>query len=337
MVFVSHQHALMGQPEIDVGLGGFFGLGGLGVCIFFVISGYLVTQSWMRDPNVFRFSVKRILRIWPGLFVVTCIAALIVGPITSTLGAADYFSAPEFLEYFKVLRLTGVSYNLPGVFSSNPFPKAVNGSLWTIPLEVHWYLILAIAGAIGALRWRWIALLGIIGLAVYHFGIYRGETNPDRNWSREYGLFFCFGVLLQLFNDWWGRRRIFVVASAFILGGCLFVTGWHVLGVMIAMPFFIISVGESSTPVLRKFGRFGDISYGVYIYAFMVQQTLIWIFGVSGSFFLHLSATIVVTFACAWLSWHCIEKRALSLKPFLISTGGGMGRGFQLMRKLASK
>jgi len=316
LVLISHQHVLMGRTDISTGpLVRFFSLGGLGVCIFFVISGYLVTQSWLRDPNVLRFAAKRILRIWPGLFVVTCIAALIVGPTTSILNMRDYFSAPEFREYFHTLCLDSVRFYLPGVFPNNPYPNAVNGSLWTIPVEVYWYLILAIAGVMGVLRWRWMALLGVIGFSVYHFGIYHGETNPIRNWSREYGLFFCSGALLQLFHDWWNQRRAFSVISAFIVGMGLFWSGWHVLGVLIAMPFFVISVGQAATPVLRKFGRFGDLSYGVYIYAFMVQQTLIWRFGVSWSFSLHLLTTVVVTFTCAWLSWHFVERPALTLKP----------------------
>jgi len=313
MVLVSHQYALMGRPEI--GLNGRFSLGGIGVCIFFIVSGYLVTQSWLRDPNLLRFFVKRFLRIWPGLFVVTCVAALFVGPMVSGLDVGGYFSDPEWQKYFRNLRLFSINYNLPDVFTYNPFPRAVNGSLWTIPIEVHWYLVLAIAGLMGALRWRWIALCGVVGLAIYHFGIYQGDANPVRNWSREYGLFFLSGALLQLFRDWWADRQVLLMIGSLVAGTVLFMIGWHVLGVLVAMPCLIIFTGEASTPFLRQFGRFGDISYGVYIYAFVVQQTLVWKFGASGSFVLHLLATTVVTLICAWLSWHLIEKRALSFKP----------------------
>ncbi|WP_081896682.1 MULTISPECIES: acyltransferase family protein [Burkholderia] len=322
MVLFSHQHALMGRPGIDTGLGERFGLGGLGVCIFFIVSGYLVTQSWLRDPNAFRFLAKRFLRIWPGLFIVTCIAALLVGPIVSGLDVKNYFSSPGLREYFGNLRVIGggTSY-LPDVFTHNPFPRAVNGSLWTIPVEVHWYLVLVVAAVAGALRWRWIALFGIVGLAIYHFGVYHGETNPVRNWSREYGLFFLAGALLQLFRDWWADRQVLLIVGSLTVGTALFMLGWHVLGVLVAMPCLVIFTGEASTPFLRRFGRFGDLSYGVYIYAFIVQQTLIWKFGASGSFTLHLLSTVVVTFICAWLSWHLVEKRALSFKPSRIRSG----------------
>lgn len=313
MVLVSHQHALMGMAE--PGLTGLYSLGEFGVCVFFVISGFLVTQSWLRDPHVLRFLAKRLLRIWPGLFAVTCVAALVVGPIVSDLDVRRYFSSPELREYFSSLELTHIDFALPGVFAHNPFPTTVNGSLWTIALEVHWYLLLAIAGLVGALRWRWMALCGIVAFAVYHFGVYHAETNPVRIHSREYGLFFLAGALLQLFRDGWVGRRALLVAGSLAIGAVLFATGWHVLAVLVSLPCLVIVTGETSTPFLRRFGRLGDLSYGVYVYAFMAQQTLVWKLGASGSFALDLLATIVVTFICAWLSWHLVEKRALSFKP----------------------
>jgi len=313
LVLVSHQHALMGMAE--PGLTGLYSLGDLGVCVFFVISGFLVTQSWLRDPHVLRFLAKRLLRIWPGLFTVTCVAALVVGPIVSNLDVKSYFSSPELREYFSSLELTHINFGLPGVFPHNPFPTTVNGSLWTISLEVHWYLLLAIAGLVGALRWRWVALCGVVAFAVYYFGIYHAETNAVRIHSREYGLFFLAGALLQLFRDGWAGRRALLVVGSLAIGAVLFATGWHVLAVLVALPCLVIATGVTSTPILRRFGRFGDLSYGVYIYAFMVQQTLVWKFGASGSFALDLLATIVVTFIFAWLSWHLVEKRALSFKP----------------------
>lgn len=309
MVLLSHQRVLMGRS--DIGLDDRFSLGSLGVCIFFIISGYLVTQSWQRDPNALRFLLRRFLRIWPGLFVVTCAAALIVGPIASSLDAKSYFSSPEFHEYFRALRLTQMRLRLPGVFTLNPYPRIVNGSLWTIPVEVHWYLVLAAAGLLGVLRWRWLALVVVASFAIYYFGIYHGEPN----WWNEYGLFFLAGALLSLFRDRWTEHPVALVASTLPSGALLFMAGRDVLGVLIAMPGLVICIGEASTPYLRRFGRFGDLSYGVYIYAFIVQQTLIWKFGASGSFACHLLSAVIVTFVCAWLSWHLVEKQALSLKP----------------------
>lgn len=88
-VLVSHQNVLMGHPDLMID--DRISLGALGVAIFFTISGYLVTQSWLSDPHPVRSAVKRILRIWPALFVVTVIAALVVGPLVSSFTAKEYF------------------------------------------------------------------------------------------------------------------------------------------------------------------------------------------------------------------------------------------------------
>ncbi len=314
MVLYSHQRNLLGLS--DPGLDDRLTPGVIGVCIFFVISGYLVTQSWQRDPNIFRFAFKRFLRIWPALFIVTCLAAFALGPLVSRLPSDEYLQHPLLMDYMKNLRLR-MNFNLPGVFENNPFPNAVNGSTWTIPLEVRWYVILGIAGLVGIVRYPIIVLFAVIGLALYQFGYYHAETNPDRNYIREYGLFFCAGTLLWLYRDpLWSRKTLLLYVS--VLSGIFaFFLGQHMLGVLIALAPLVVVVGEASTPILRRCGRFGDLSYGAYIYAFPVQQTLIWKFGKELPFSIHLIMTLVITFACAWLSWHLIEKRALACKRFL--------------------
>src|SRR5690349_21680692 len=188
MVLVSHQFALLQlpQPEIYSGMS----LGGVAVLVFFSISGYLVAQSWTNDPNVVRFAAKRLLRVWPALAVATGVAALIVGPIVTSLPLRAYFAAPDFQSYFLMLRFRQWD-QLPGVFDTLPFAHAVNGSLWTIPYEVRWYLFMMIAGALYVLRFRWALLAIVVALAVYHFGFYHAETNTDHDPLREFGLFFC--------------------------------------------------------------------------------------------------------------------------------------------------
>jgi peptidoglycan/LPS O-acetylase OafA/YrhL len=135
IVLCGHQFAVCLRPEpLSFGL---ITLGTLGVLIFFSISGYLVAQSWDRDPHVLRFTIKRFLRIWPGLAVVTFVAAFIVGPAVTSLSLRDYFSSSITWDYFSQFYLN-IEYALPGVFERNPI-SAVNSSLWTIPIEVSWY------------------------------------------------------------------------------------------------------------------------------------------------------------------------------------------------------
>ncbi|ELW9531216.1 acyltransferase [Burkholderia cenocepacia] len=186
-VLYSHQHALVGLPEPTLGLPD--SLGAFGVSIFFSISGYLIAQSWERDPNLLRFATKRVLRIWPALLVVTVLAAFVLGPIVSDLPVATYFQDPLVWKYLDNLRLR-MTFQLPGVFTTNPFPNSVNGSTWTIPVEVRWYVYLSIAGALGLLRKRLVVLLAVFSLAGYYFGIYKADTNPVRLYATQYGLYF---------------------------------------------------------------------------------------------------------------------------------------------------
>lgn len=113
------------------------------VKIFFVISGYLICLSWMSDPNIHRYLAKRLLRIIPGLAVVVTLAAVVVGPVFTTLTMHEYFSNSNFFNYFKNLILYPI-YNLPGLFQYLPYKIEVNGSLWSLPVEFLMYLILPI-------------------------------------------------------------------------------------------------------------------------------------------------------------------------------------------------
>ncbi len=121
--------------------------GELGVGVFFVISGYLVTASWRRTPRLWTFLKKRLLRIEPALVASLAVTALVLGAFATTLPPADYFRAPQvWLYVVRNALLYPVTYELPGVFTHNPLPAVVNGSLWTLRLEFSFYLGVAALG-----------------------------------------------------------------------------------------------------------------------------------------------------------------------------------------------
>ena len=312
MVLFSHQFAVLGMVEPPVAPRVTWGA--LGVCIFFVVSGFLVTQSWLRDPHVGRFSQRRFLRIWPGLIVAVCLTVLVLGPLVTTLAAADYFRSGDTWRYFKTL-LLNIKYVLPGVFESNPYPRGVNGSLWTIPVEVRWYVLVALAGVLRLVQRRYLVLGVFLVMGFYHFVIYRAETNPHLVFFREYGLFFMYGALLQLFHEVWSRRpgrwAVVLIGLALVLD----LLGHRYAGIALALPFVVIWIGLKSTPVLCRFGRFGDLSYGIYIYAFPLQQLMVWLTGGRYGYPITFALSAAATVACAFVSWHVIENPALSFKP----------------------
>ena len=308
LVLFSHQFPLTGRPEPRIF--GWATFGGIGVLIFFCISGYLVAQSWERDPHAVPFLAKRILRIWPGLFGVTIVTALLFGPYLTVLPLPEYFSSPLTLNFFGHLKLSGVQDQLPGVFASNPLPKAVNGSLWTISVEVYWYCILFGLGLLGMLRSRYLLLLASI--AYFSSGLFDDPAEP--RYRYYFGVLFLIGACLNCFRDvWkpWQRQAVLVllcVTLSDVLGGSTR------LLTFVFLPFLVIAFGDTSTPFVRRFGRYGDFSYGIYIYAWPVQQAIVSVTQNQLTVFQGLVASGTFALTLAFLSWHLVEAPALRLK-----------------------
>lgn len=116
----------------------------IAVKAFFVISGYLVTESWLRDQDFSRFAIKRLLRIVPALLFLVIFTAFIVGPILTHLPIGEYLGSGGAFRYLWNALFFPI-YDLPGVFPDNIYPVAVNGSLWTLPVELSMYILLPLA------------------------------------------------------------------------------------------------------------------------------------------------------------------------------------------------
>lgn len=324
-VLVSHQYALTGltQPGIE----GVHTLGGLAVLVFFSISGFLVAQSWQQDPHVGRFAARRLLRIWPALAVVVVLCAFVVGPLRSSLAPADYFHDSGVFKYLRNLRFMQIE-GLPGLrFEGSALPTAVNGSLWTIPMEVKCYMALALIG-LAAGRWlRPVAVVATACLALPFLVLgTRGEwftaalhVTENTRLLLEVGLFFLAGVLLQCFSVHRrsGRTRALVLAGAVGLAAVAFAFDHRLLAAWLLVPLLAVLVGSASTTGLNRAGQAGDLSYGVYLYAFPVQQVLIASLRDRLPWSAVLALTVAATLALAFASWHLVEKRALRLKPRL--------------------
>jgi peptidoglycan/LPS O-acetylase OafA/YrhL len=318
LVLISHQFVLLGRPEPAIG--NFHSIGGLGVLIFFSISGYLVAQSWERDPAPGRFLARRVLRIWPGLICVTALAALVLGPIVSTQAPQQYFTDPLVRRFFATLYMS-MQNRLPGVFDSYPaianVNNYVNGSLWTLPAEVRWYMGLMVLGMAGLLNRRWPLLAITAGLAVVVFGVLDVQHSGTRTWSFEFGAFFLYGSCLHFHHDAIRRHGKAVLWTLALTSAALLAIGHGYAALLVVLPPAVIAIGTASTPIIRRFGRFGDVSYGLYIYAFPVQQTFILLFGRQWSLPTLLFASAACTLVVAWLSWHFVERPALGLKRWV--------------------
>jgi peptidoglycan/LPS O-acetylase OafA/YrhL len=326
LVLYGHAHAFLGLPEVlfmqivPMGL--------LGVYIFFAISGYLVAQSWSRDPHVLRFMAKRALRIFPGLVVCTLLSVLVLGPLLTSLDANAYWQNEHTLGYLSNIALY-ISYHLPGVFANNAWPHAVNGSLWSLPVEFFMYLLLALIGLVGALvqaalnmqratAWLvggmsllFIALAALWALPTQEaMVVYR----TDLRHIPMCGVYFMVGASLYCFQ-WEKHFTLSNVLLALVAWLSLsHRTQWFAMASWLFLPFVVLAFGLARHPWLGRMHT-RDYSYGIYIYAFPVQQTV-------ASFWpqmplpAYLLSTFVITVALAATSWHFVEKPALKYKPF---------------------
>lgn len=142
-------------------------LGGIAVDTFFILSGFLVTRSYLNNDSCITFTLKRVLRIFPGLLCVVLACAFVAGPALTTLSVSQYYTHPETYS-FLLNAVLDTRYYLPGIFNTNPYPNAVNGSLWTLPIEVTMYLLVLILGICKLLSPRGCGLL-ILAFAWLYF------------------------------------------------------------------------------------------------------------------------------------------------------------------------
>jgi peptidoglycan/LPS O-acetylase OafA/YrhL len=311
-VLYDHHYALTGQHEPD-----FFGLHSWGIAaviVFFTISGYLVTASWYSDPSAVRFGLRRFLRLWPAYAVVVVLVAYGLGAWVTRLPLGQYWTHHATFENLSLLVLRMYD-GLPGVFENNPLPHASNGSVWTIPLEVRCYAALALAGLLGLMRKPLVWLLCIAAYMVWFLIKCSADVHGQVLYGPELSAFFLAGSALFILLPHWQRRPWLWLLVSSACAWAVWSMGWHYTASLILLPFLVVFCGVRSTPVIRRFGRWGDPSYGIYLYAFPVQQTVIHFLWPRWSFAATLALSALATVALAYASWHGVEKYALRLKP----------------------
>ncbi len=290
----------------------------LAVSLFFSLSGFLVTGSLVKR-GVRDFALARALRLLPGLWVMLIVVVFGLWAIFGTTSLTAYLGDPLTIRYLwrNALTLPG-EYQLPGMFRDVPVP-GVNGSLWTIPQEVRCYIALALLGAVAALRSRRLLLVGFGLAALVHLAL-PATAIPALEEPRRLAFSFFLGVLAYQWRD---RLRLSwvlalgAIVAALIAAQALRGTVPGLVALQLGFAYFTL-VAAFAVPASLKTAsaRLPDYSYGIYIYAFPMQQLAIAL-GWAATPLANIAVGLALTLPLAALSWHFVESPALRLKPRL--------------------
>ncbi len=324
LVLTAHAYALTGQSESNNPLDifdalthdRFFTLSAAAVYSFLVISGFLVTKSLVRSSSLRYYYLKRVLRVFPGLWVMV-LCTVLAGYFLSHRPALAYFTDPTTKLYLgnAMLRLF---LKITGVFEHNPFPEYVNGSLWTVPYEVAFYLVLSVLFTLRRYPKLMCGVLGGLWLATVMLWLY-GRPLADIPGLRLatdqlllLGAYFLAGAALSFVALPSRRVRRWVAsAAAVLLLLCCWLGGYQ-QAQFILLPVLVLCFATLYTPALAWVGKYGDISYGTYIYGFFIQQVLAQYLVLTPGAMMALS--IPLTYVVGAASWHLVEKKALQWK-----------------------
>jgi peptidoglycan/LPS O-acetylase OafA/YrhL len=315
-VIFSHSFGLVtrgghaGSDPLYVFTAGQMTFGELGVFIFFVTSGFLITPSLLRSRNSLDYFTKRVLRILPGLLFVVLFAIFILGALFTTWSLSDYFHSMTTYRYLVNVTMFGSQASLPGVFVNTPLPEMVNGSLWTLKFEFFCYVLLAALSMFRMLNAR-IVLIGALMCAL----VGKLYSGPGYGYI-FYSSFFLAGAALYMWRkSVFLNRRNCVYAFVFLaIGG---MAGWLKVSFAIGGAYLIIYLAYSSDLGDRFRKHFGDYSYGIYLFGFPIQQAVVSIVGEGATWWKEFFLSYPIALAFAIISWKFVESPALKLRERL--------------------
>jgi peptidoglycan/LPS O-acetylase OafA/YrhL len=316
----------------------------VGLCGFFTISGYLIFESLTRSRNVFDYFRKRILRIYPAMIVVLVLTAISFSLFSEKYSVIGYFtltSEPYTYILKNLMLCTPFQGSILDTIKGNPYPHYINGSIWTIRYEFLFYIALSLLFFIKKRIVLIQAILFVVFLVLYFLKFHKSEyfqnnilgflgiepfiiklasQKSDYGLTGfipaaliDFGLFFTAGALLSAFNLNTLRFKGIIGWIAFIIAIIFISFKSYSLIEALVFPVIILTAGLGNTKWIGGLNyKIGDLSYGVYIYGFVIQQVLLLYFKLN-----HLTLTLVtvpIALSAGFLSWNLIEKRAMKLK-----------------------
>lgn len=283
-------------------------LGKISVMVFFALSGFLITKSFTARRSALDFILPRMSRLYPALIVNALLTVAVAGLVlTSDSPQVFWRAAPGYIR--GVLGLYNPAVSLPGVFDGVPYASVINGSLWTLFYEVACYAGVFALGTAGLLRKGPFFILALIGLSALF--VISPEINLPGRVHRMIQLSFPFalGSALYLYRDQIPFSPRTAALLTLITGGA-YTTMFFPLMLNLLISYAVLLAGFRTNRLLLKYNLLGDYSYGVYIYAFPIQQIVAQT-GITQPL-ANIACALPLTLVCAALSWHFVESPALA-------------------------
>jgi len=336
LVLVSHSFPLATGSGVAEPLKSALGIafGHIAVDIFFITSGFLITGSLLRSKSTPSYIAARVLRIYPALIVAMLLTVFVLGPLLTQFTLSDYFTRQTFIYLLKNSTLFfGVEFNLPGVFVEVPWENAVNGSLWTLPYEVKMYAYLlffflgiAFLKRITPIKYQkwvkfeWAIAFTALTSLLLHLSNHVYLNRFD-DFIRLFSFFFIGSFCYIYASVIRMSSRTFLLLTFFGLASAVGVVYFELnketfmVTYILTLPYIVFYLAYIPNGIIRRFNNLGDYSYGIYIYAFPMQQmSALLISNVSVIQMIFVSGVLTLLLAIG--SWHLVEKKALKLKPF---------------------
>lgn len=277
---------------------------------FFTISGYLVMGSYLNSKSFKEYAEKRVRRIYPA-YAATIFLCLIMGLVVTTYAVSDFILSSQTVRYLfaNLVFLNFLQPTLPGVFDGNP-SQAINGALWTIKIEVLlycyipfiWFSFRTLSKTLATILFYVASLLGIYLLTPM-------VTSP---WKVQFAFqLFSYFTLGAFFAT---EPRVSRFLPLLLLSsGAIYLLNDPIPRLWIEPLFFgsLVVVAATRLPLTLPAGKYGDLSYGVYLLHFPVIQLMVYFQAYQNNPWPWCLITIVLVAALAWISWHLIEKPML--------------------------
>lgn len=318
MVVISHSFPLssgtLAHEWFTLLTYGQYSMGGIAVCVFFFYSGLLVTKSLEKSVDAKQYFINRVIRIIPPLATIILLSIFILGPCITSFSIYKYFTDSQTYLYLSNILLIP-THNLPGVFEQNIYLPTINGSLWTLPVEAFCYVALFF---LFKLNFHQKSSMKILLYLSIFFDIFLLALSKQISLGIIYSLtlpilMFFAGIYYYLF-----RTEIKMNYKYFILAIIILIlsniTRTLMLGLYLCFPYILAYTGFACKNLPEKLGNLGKISYGIYLCAFPIQQTLVWAYGGHMNVYINILISVPLSMIVGWFLYELIEKRIPSYK-----------------------